>query len=45
MSASMLDQALTRLEDAARHLRPDPDVLEKLKLSIGAQTGTGIGVQ
>lgn len=31
MSASMLDQALTRLEDAARHLRLDPDVLEKLK--------------
>lgn len=31
MSSSMLEQALTRLEDAARHLSLDPDVLEKLK--------------
>ena len=31
MSSSMLDQALTRLDDAARHLQLDPDVLEKLK--------------
>ncbi|MGE4431017.1 MAG: Glu/Leu/Phe/Val dehydrogenase [Sphingobium sp.] len=31
MSPSMLDQALTRLDDAARHLKLDPDVLEKLK--------------
>lgn len=28
---SMLNQALTRLEDAARHLQLDQDVLEKLK--------------
>jgi glutamate dehydrogenase (NADP+) len=31
MTSSMLDQALTRLDDAARHLQLDPDVLEKLK--------------
>lgn len=31
MSSSMLDQALTRLDDAACHLKLDPDVLEKLK--------------
>ena len=31
MSSSMLDQALTRLDDAASHLKLDPDVLEKLK--------------
>ena len=31
MSATLLDQALTRLDDAARHLKLDPDVLEKLK--------------
>jgi len=31
MSPSMLDQALTRLDDAASHLQLDPDVLEKLK--------------
>ncbi|MXQ10526.1 glutamate dehydrogenase [Microvirga makkahensis] len=30
-AASMLDQALTRLDDAARHLDLDADVLEKLK--------------
>ncbi|WP_380872146.1 glutamate dehydrogenase [Sphingomonas sp. DBB INV C78] len=29
--SSMLDQALTRLDDAARHLTLDQDVLEKLK--------------
>lgn len=31
MTSSMLDQALTRLDDAARHMQIDPDVLEKLK--------------
>jgi glutamate dehydrogenase (NADP+) len=31
MSTSMLDQALTRLDDASRHLQIDPDVLEKLQ--------------
>lgn len=31
MTISMLDQALTRLDEAALHLRLDPDVLEKLK--------------
>ena len=31
MSATLLDQALTRLDDAAQHLKLDPDVLEKLK--------------
>ena len=31
MHHSMLDQALTRLEDAAQHLHLDSDVLEKLK--------------
>jgi len=31
MPSSMLDQALTRLDDAARHLQIDADVLEKLK--------------
>lgn len=31
MNSSLLDQALTRLDDAARHLKLDPDVLEKLK--------------
>lgn len=31
MTSTMLDQALTRLDDAARHLVLDPDVLEKLK--------------
>lgn len=31
MTPSMLDQALTRLDDAAQHLKLDPDVLEKLK--------------
>jgi glutamate dehydrogenase (NADP+) len=31
MSSSMLDQALTRLDEAARHLQLDRDVLEKLK--------------
>ena len=31
MQSSMLDQALTRLDDAARHLALDADVLEKLK--------------
>jgi len=31
MHQSMLDQALTRLEEAARHLQLDGDVLEKLK--------------
>lgn len=30
-AASMLDQALTRLDEAARHLDLDADVLEKLK--------------
>ena len=30
-AASMLDQALTRLDEAARHLALDADVLEKLK--------------
>jgi len=30
-AASMLDQALIRLDEAARHLDLDPDVLEKLK--------------
>ena len=30
-SGSMLDQALTRLDEAARHLELDADVLEKLK--------------
>ena len=30
-SGSMLDQALTRLDDAAKHLDLDADVLEKLK--------------
>jgi glutamate dehydrogenase (NADP+) len=30
-AVSMLDQALTRLDKAARHLDLDPDVLEKLK--------------
>lgn len=31
MTTSMLDQALVRLDDAAQHLKLDPDVLEKLK--------------
>ena len=31
MISSMLEQALTRLDDAARHLQLDQDVLEKLK--------------
>ena len=31
MQSSMLDQALTRLDDAACHLKLDRDVLEKLK--------------
>lgn len=31
MTTSMLEQALTRLDDAAQHLQLDPDVLEKLK--------------
>lgn len=31
MDDSMLDKALVRLEDAARHLKIDSDVLEKLK--------------
>jgi glutamate dehydrogenase (NADP+) len=31
MSQSMLDQALTRLDDARRYLELDSDVLEKLK--------------
>lgn len=31
MPSTMLDQALTRLDDAAQHLVLDPDVLEKLK--------------
>lgn len=31
MTSTMLDQALTRLDDAAHHLSIDPDVLEKLK--------------
>jgi glutamate dehydrogenase (NADP+) len=31
MIASMLDRALTRLDDAASHLQLDPDVLERLK--------------
>ena len=30
-AVSMLDQALTRLDEAARHLDLDADVLEKLK--------------
>jgi glutamate dehydrogenase (NADP+) len=31
MTTSMLEQALTRLDDAAQHLQLDADVLEKLK--------------
>ena len=41
---SLLDHALVRLDDAARHLNIDPDVIEKLR-GVGVSPASGVAAE